>query len=231
MFFPCRFRLSVLALAINSALLIAQQLPPGPVATVKGYRGVPTLFLDGKPIALMGYMTYNLKEKWVRQFADAGITLFSYSVTATEHDYNVAPVCWIGLNQWDYSHIDQRSRLVLSQAPNAYLLPRVYLGTPQWWANERRNQLVTEIDTAGNEKILITEGKKMAASWASELWRKEAALSLRKFLQHVQRSSYGNRVIGYQLVSGGTEEWIQYGANERKWTDYSLPNLEKFHRW
>ena len=42
---------------------------------------------------------------------------------------------------------------------------------------------------------------------------------------------YADRVIGYHVASGTTEEWMYWGANEGKYCDYSQPTLEAFRKW
>jgi len=47
----------------------------------------------------------------------------------------------------------------------------------------------------------------------------------------VEASPYADRIIGYHIASGTTEEWMQWGSNDRLWVDYSPANLKKFRAW
>ena len=49
-------------------------------------------------------------------------------------------------------------------------------------------------------------------------------------MEHVAASPYADRVIGYHLASGTTEEW-SVGRNEDEWVDYSPANTRAFRRW
>ena len=54
---------------------------------------------------------------------------------------------------------------------------------------------------------------------------------LRQLIKHIEASPYADRVIGYHLASGTTEEWMMWGANENQWVDYSPACLKAFRRW
>ena len=44
---------------------------------VKFYNGRPTLFIEGKPVPAMGYVTYLPERNSYKQFGDAGYRIFS----------------------------------------------------------------------------------------------------------------------------------------------------------
>jgi hypothetical protein len=50
-------------------------------------------------------------------------------------------------------------------------------------------------------------------------------------IAHIEASPYADRVIGYHLASGTTEEWMMWGANENEWVDYSKANVARFRQW
>ncbi len=201
------------------------------VAEVKPYRGVPTLFLNGRPNAAMSYMTYNPQAKHFRQFGEAGVHLYSFSATPSEAGYGLARETWVAPDQWDYSQTDERTLLVLENDPEGYFFPRLYLRAPKWWTDAHPEECVT-YDPGDGQPIpfLHSEGRQVP-SWASEVWRRDTAEALRRYIRHMEQSPWANRVVGYHLASGTTEEWMQWGGNEDQWVDYSRPNLLKFRAW
>ncbi|MHB9033307.1 MAG: hypothetical protein ACYC6L_09695, partial [Anaerolineae bacterium] len=73
--------------------------------------------------------------------------------------------------------------------------------------------------------------EKRCPSWASEVWRRDTAESLRHYIAHIQQAPYAEHIIGYHIASGTTEEWMYWGANEGAYADFSAPNLERFKAW
>ena len=198
---------------------------------VEPRNGVPSLVLDGKPNAAMVYMTYRPLGRHFRQFGEAGVHLHSFSSTPTEAGYGLAPACWLAPGKYDYSGIDLRAAQVLEADPAAYFFPRLYLFSPAWWDERHPDDLVTYDPGDGKPLPFYHAPGKRAPSWASPAWRRDTAQALRRYIRHVQSSPYADRVIGYHLASGTTEEWMQWGSNENQWVDYSPVNLAAFRRW
>ena len=201
------------------------------VCKVQPYRGAPTLFLDGKPNSAMVYMTYRPLAKHFRQFGEAGVHLYSFSSTPTEAGYGLAPPCWVAPDRFDYTAIDLRATEVLDADPSAYFFPRIYLMSPSWWDEQHPDDLVTFDPGDGKPVPFFHAAGKRVASWASEAWRRDTAEAIRRYIRHLQGSPYADRVIGYHIASGTTEEWMQWGSNEDQWVDYSPANLARFRRW
>lgn len=207
--------------------VVVEELPR---ACVKVHRGTPTLFINSTPHTGLSYMTYAPDAHHFSTMADAGVRLYSFSATPTESTYNLAPICWTGPGAFNFTGMDDRAGMVLSADPEAFFFPRLYLGTPPWWADAYPEELVFYDSGDGKPQPFILQGKRIA-SWASERWRRDTAEALRCFIRHVETSDYGPRVIGYHLASGTTEEWMQWGSNEDQWSDYSGPNVAMFRRW
>jgi hypothetical protein len=201
------------------------------VCKVRRHRGAPTLFINGKPNSAMVYMTYRPLAKHFRQFGEAGVHVHSFSSTPTQAGYGLAPPCWIGPNEFDYSGIDLRASELLDADPAACFFPRIYLLSAAWWDQRHPDDLVTFDPGDGKPVPFFHQPGKRAPSWASEAWRRDTAEAIRRYIRHIQASSYADRVIGYHIASGTTEEWMQWGSNEDQWVDYSLVNLAKFRQW
>ncbi len=209
-----------------------QPRTPGKLsARVKPWHGVPTLFLNGRPHPGMAYAAYRPGVKVFREFAEAGVDLFSFSATPTEAGYGLSKTAWLAPDKFDFSQLDRRALMVLEADPEAFFFPRLYLHAPTWWSEKHPDDIVLYDPGDGKPVPFIHSGGKPAPSWASDAWRRDTAEGLRRLIAHVRASPYSDRVIGYHLASGTTEEWMMWGANENQWVDYSPVNTARFRKW
>ena len=209
-----------------------QQRPTGrTVAEVKPQHGVPTLLINGQPHSGMAWATYSPTAEVFGDFTRAGIDLFTFSGTPTEAGYGLSQTVWTAPGQFDYSEFDRRVLMVLQANPRAYFFPRLYLHAPAWWSAQHPDDIVLKDPGDGRPVPFVHAGGKPAPSWASEAWRRDTVEALRRLVEHVAASPYADRVIGYHLASGTTEEWMMWGGNENEWVDYSPANTRAFRRW
>ncbi len=216
---------------VLAKLKVQARRPGKGVATVQPYGGVPTLHINGKPDAAMSYMSYNPNTRYYTQFGKAGVHLYTFSATPTESGYTLSRETWTAPNTWDYSQTDERSMKVLSSDPEAHFFPRLYLRAPKWWTDAHPDELVTYDPGDGKPIPFLHSENRPVPSWASEVWRKDTAMAIQRYIRHMEGSPWSDRVIGYHIASGTTEEWMMWGGNENQWVDYSRPNREAFHRW
>lgn len=214
------------------AVTLHARQPRETVAEIKVHGGVPTLFINGRAHSGMSYMTYRPNGKYFEQFGQIGMHLYSFSATPTEAAYGLAKTCWVAPDEFDYSGFEERVKMVLDADPEAYFFPRLYLSSPRWWDEKHPDDLVTFDPGDGKpQPFFHSPADKRVPSWASEAWRRDTATALQRFIEHVRRSPYADRVIGYHLASGTTEEWMMWGGNERKWVDFSPANVARFRQW
>ncbi len=215
-----------------AAVTLQARQPRETVAEVKPHGGVPTLFINGQAHSGMSYMTYRPGGKHFGQFAKAGVHLYSFSATPTEAAYGLAKTCWVSPGRFDYAGFEERVKMLLDADPDAYFFPRLYLSSPRWWDEQHPDDLVTFDPGDGQpQPFFHSPADKRVPSWASEAWRRDTASALRRFIEHVQQSPYADRVVGYHLASGTTEEWMMWGGNEGKWVDFSPANVARFRQW
>ena len=201
------------------------------VAEVKEHRGVPTLFINGRPHNGMAYTAYGPSVEVFKDFTNAGVDLYSFSATPTEAGYGLSRTAWVSPDEYDFSQLDERVLMVLEANPNAYIFPRLYIHAPKWWSEEHPDDVVLMDPGDGNYVPFIHSGNKPAPSWASEAWRRDTVEGLRRLIAHVEDAPYADRVIGYHIASGTTEEWMMWGANENQWVGYSPVNVARFRSW
>ena len=111
---------------------------PGPKTEIRMLNGRPTFFVDGKPFTDPLFATYVVDQHYFDQMArKAGIKLFNFTTTCGEMFYgqHAKPV-WIAPDEWDFSRMDQRARMILKANPDALILPRIYIGAPKFWRDQ-----------------------------------------------------------------------------------------------
>ncbi|MBM3501370.1 MAG: hypothetical protein FJX74_22175, partial [Armatimonadetes bacterium] len=215
----------------------------GPECRVERVGGVPTFVIDGRPHSGICYSTYDchlprLQERAAR-FAEAGCDIFNFVVEIAGYGYS-RPM-WMGPEEWDFRDLDERARAILQAAPEAWLLPRIYIDAPAWWceANPAEMMLLDDGSPAFGEKLFALSREGNYPSLASAEWRAAMDRALVTVIDHIESSEYGSRVIGYQLSGQKTEEWYHWSMNCDRLGDYSthvqavfglpLPTREQRH--
>jgi len=218
---------------VIGTVTVKQQESKPVVARIGPHNGAPTLFIDDQPDSAMVYMTYHPDAKYFRQFGEHGVHLYSFPSTCSRHTWQgFARQAWLAPgDNFDFSQVDEQILRILESDPDAYVFPRVYVNSPDWWDELHPDQLVLYDDGEGEPKLFHETENKPCPSWASDVWRKDTAFALTKYIQHIRSAPYASRVIGYHVASGTTEEWMYWGANEGKYCDYSKPTLEAFRKW
>jgi hypothetical protein len=141
-----------------------------------------------------------------------------------------APV-WTAPDKYDYTVADALLAAALGANPSAYVLPIVAISSPPWWDKEHPKELMVFGD--GGSQLPAAAGfpKRTCASWASPVWRKDAAAALARLIQHLEAGPWGPAIIGYQLASGEDGRWVYPGATTNVFADYSHPQQEAFRAW
>ena len=203
------------------------------IAEIHEHNGAPTLFINGKPNAAQVYMTYNPTSRYFEQFGKAGVHLYSFPSTCSRHTWQgmARPVWTEPGDHFDFGQVDEQILRILAADPEAYIFPRVYINSPTWWDEQHPDDLVRYDDGTGETKLFLEVDNKPCPTWTSEAFRRDMGYALGRYIEHVRSQPYADRVIGYHVASGTTEEWMYWGANEGKFCDYSPANLRAFRAW
>lgn len=205
-------------------------------AAIRVQNGIPGLWIGNKPLGVMAYFTYNPSNPFFGQFTRFGVHLYFLASTCTSHLYGLAPDAWVSSKKFDFSFLKESAEKILGEDPQAFLIPHVFLGSPSWWNERHPSQLVVYEDRDGKRGILVDvehnrKEKKPVPSWASKVWRRDTEKALTRYIDFLEQSSFGKRVVGLHLTSGITEEWMQWGSNGSFFTDFSEANAEGFRDW
>lgn len=211
-------------------------------ASIKIYNGVPTLFVDGSPHPGSAYMSFNLQEKYVREFADRGVDLFMFSVSPDYDAMGISTDGWPTPDSHRYADFDARMQTILRACPQANVFPRLSLCSPPWWDKEHPDELMQGVqgvyDPVPSFGFLPAEvsekslglAKMTVPSFSSKAWLEFSGNALREFLRYAE-GEYGDSIVGYLICSGGTQEWYYWGAFEDIFPDMSRPHQEAFRSW
>lgn len=203
------------------------QLPQG---ERRLHNGRPTFFLSGKPFVWQGYASYDFSPGNVGQFGGSGTTVFCVPTCAGAHVHqNVAAVTWLEPDRFDFNELDERVFMALAANPDAVVMLRVSLALPRFWTDQHADDLV-RVKIDGRPEVW-SEGGFPNVSMASENWRRDQELALRKLLQHCKQQVWSQRLAGVWLTGEVTEEWFAWGCNEKLYCDYSRPNQAAFGKW
>ena len=193
------------------------------------HHGRPTVFVDGEPFSWSGYASYDFSPGNVGEFGASGANLFCVAAAAGRHIHNVARATWLPGDVFDFGDLDERVAMALQANPEARLLPRVSLDLPPWWIAahpESGARIRTE-----NGDVLWEETGAQVCTMTSEAWRTRQAEVLRAFIRHCAAKPWAERVIGFVISGGVTEEWFAWGANDAQYGDYSASNQDAFKAW
>jgi len=193
---------------VNDPTVSASDARPPVKARIAVHHGVPALFIDGRPTAALAYMTFNLQEKYVRDFARAGVELYSFETTSDYDYYRLSADAWPARGAYDYSQFDERMEIILRAAPGAKVFPRVCLCSPPWWDRAHPDQLMAGkggvydpspdfgwLPASMSEKALGLK-KMTVPSFSSKAWLEDSGAALQRFLRYAEER-YGHAIIGY----------------------------------
>ena len=207
---------------------------PGPVTQVNPLMGRPTFFLDGKPFTKPLFATYVPQKRYYAQMADVGCELFNFQTNNSACDFGFSRPTWSGPDQWDFSQIDERAHAILSAKPDGLIMPRIYIGTPQWWWEKYPEEMIV-LDHGGNTyqgpHNQVFNMKRPYACIASPKWREDMAQGLRKTIEHIQQSDYAEHIFGYEIAALGSEEWYHMTVNQLQLGDYNPHMRTAFQQW
>jgi len=172
-------------------------------ADIRPIGGVPTIHVNGVPIAEMAYITYRTDHNRYADFAAAGVRLFSVNLNFSEMPINEsAPVLVFqrGIFEHDtpdFSIVEQNIGEILAACPDAYIFPRVNVNLSEAWENSHPDELCDR-----------GYGERRRASFASDAWAEEVRRELTALVTYMEAAPWADHIIGYQIAGGNTDEWF-----------------------
>jgi beta-galactosidase len=183
--------------------------------------------IDGKNLVPIAYMSYNPGADRYMRFFKSGIPFASLPLYACDGGINMSSGLrpffrsfYLGYGKYDFSVVDEMLQLACPDGEGAYIFPRVYLDSPSWWDEANPSELNRD-----------QKGEPIRASFASDKWREDMKKVLFDLIDYIENSPWKNKVIGYHIAGGGTEEWPYNYRDSYQYIDYSTVNLAKYRLW
>ncbi len=186
-------------LSIAAAAALACGAQPSDGWRVADLNGAPGLWHDGKPVVPILFWQWDLQERDVKDMAAAGMELFSMFGSFPHYDHPY----WREDGSFDMSYQDSNIDKLLSWAPDAAFLPRIFSAAPDWW-----------IAAHPEERHVWTPplGKHPAReSFASLKCREELGPMYRRAVRHLL-DRYGGHLLGIHLAKGPWGEHFSWDA-------------------
>ena len=167
---------------------------------------------------------------------------------------------WVGEDQYDYTLTDRTLDKLFEAVPDALFIPRVKLNAPVEWQKNHPEELLVYEDGNNDPEYIRprvgtlehdilgydapngyymgknprpnVDGKFSNQSFASEVWKKDAAKALQKLMEHIEAKPYGKQVIGYHIAYGTSGETCMWGRFGKKfYGDFSRVFQNRFIQW
>ncbi len=180
----------------------------------------PYICIDGKLHAPLAYTTYFEECGEYSDFIKSGYKMFFVNVSFTDLPINNVTGFTPFLTgvfenaEPDYSEFDGTVRLILSECPDAFIFPRINIAMPRKWIANHNDETV---DTMSGRR----------ESLYSDVFLSDGAQLLHTLVSHIRAADYAERIAGYQLCGGTTQEWIHHDL----FGSFSDMGVQKFRHW
>ena len=178
------------------------------ICKLKEEKGKRVIDVDGRTVLPIAYMSYApIKENYAKM-RDRGVKLFMFPIYAGDEGINMesglrplADNFFKGYGQYDFSMVDRvLGYIAPTGGEDVYIIPRVCLEPPIWWQRMHPEEVARD-----------SRGEEQRESFASKLWLNDMTTALYALIDHINGSKWKNKVIGYHIAAGGTEEWAYHG--------------------
>ena len=202
----------------------AEDVKQSVVWKIKKHNGVSTLHKNGVPVMLNMVYDNDSEDVKYTQFMSS---IFSQKDEANIHMHHLGiSVDWKNPdNSVRYHEAIRRIKKLLEVDPDGYVLFRVFLWPPGNWAAKYPHEMV--LDENGN----MPDTALPPVSMSSEFYISMASDYLRKMVAFLEKSPYGNRIIGYQPCIGETGETNAFRTRKGDIADYSFCAQKAFRKY
>ncbi len=182
--------------------------------------GTPCLAVEGREMPAMAYTTYFGESARYEDFLAAGYRIFFVNASFTALPINSAATGFtpfrVGVfenEEENYSEFESGVKEILSLCPDAIIFPRIFVSMPRSWIESHPEETVPTAKGGSREMLF------------SEVFRKDGAALLSRFVTHVKNAPYAHRIGGWQICGGQTQEWFHHDGNGSL-----CENAEKYYR-
>lgn len=180
----------------------------------------PFISVNGELHSPLAYTTYFEEKGEFSDFIKSGYRMFFVNVSFTDLPINNVT----GFTPFrtgvfeketpDYSEFDGIVNRILAECPDAFIFPRINIAMPRMWIENNPYETV-ETKTGRRESLY------------SDLFLRDGAELLKELVFHIRSQKYADRIAGYQLCGGTTQEWMHHDLSG----SFSEMGLKKFSLW
>ena len=163
------------------------------------------------------------------------------------------PWWWTGIDEYDFTRIDEFTGALLKDHPNRYFVPRIKLEPPLDWMKQHPEELcvywhgpqsaeeiralvgTTYHDRAGHGGAKDRGYLISNQSFSSQVWLRDASRALRALVEHLEAGPYGEQIIGYMPAFGNCGECMWWGdwrgQGDPQKGDFGISHKALFFDW
>ena len=176
----------------------------GPNPKKKGVKSCSIIFKNGEAkikignevFDAMGFRSFRPEAYNIRDFYKAGVRLmgiFHSGMPCTLGvPYSQYGEHWTGLNEYDFSKIDDQMKVFIENAPEAYFNIKLMLDTRPWYLEMHPEY--------------VNSYRHLSSMAGDEKWRRDVVRYLNDVVGYLEKN-YGGRIFAYSLFAGSSTEW------------------------
>ena len=184
--------------------------------------------LENETLMPVAYMSYAPLKENLDEMKRIGVRLFMFPIYAGDEGINMEsglrPLYdgfFKGYGEYDFTVVDEMlSRLAPTGKEDVFVIPRVCLEPPIWWQRLHPDEVARD-----------SRGEAQRECFASKKWLSDMTVALEALIDHLRASKWAERIIGYHIAAGGTEEWAYQCRYDPQYYDYSEVNLRAYREF
>ena len=153
--------------------------------------------VDGETVDSLAFKSFRPTENNVGDFYAAGVRIFHVYCSGMRSGinmlYSLYGEPWVGDGEYRFEVFDRQMEFFEKNAPEGYVFVNIQLDTRDWWLREHEG--------------LPSSFTHLSQVAADEDYRRDTAEFLKALLRHAE-DRWGDRILGYYLVGGHTNEWF-----------------------
>jgi len=159
---------------------------------------------------------YNSRGEWIDAAIRGGFDNYALVIDFLEF--------WKGPDEFDFTNLDRKVEQLLSMKPDAVFMLQIGCYMPDWWLAANPD----DVTVRENGKPRHPRQERQAL--ASKKWLRDSRIPLKALVEHVGKSSWGDRVWGANVAENTNWEWFWWTGRGEKFyvSGYSPADYASF---
>ena len=199
-----------------------------PEARIADHRGVPAVFVDGRPVPPMGFLVRHYFDyRYMRRYVESGHRICFVDVKRQYHLSDEEHLAWL----------DERLARIAALADDLYIVLAPYVSFDEAWDRAHPGELTRYEDGSVKrrpEGPMAHFGEYPAASvigtysFASRVFERDGIEQLLGYVRFLRTRPYARQVVGFFPEAGSTHEWNVFAGPAAH--DFSPAMTQAFRR-